>query len=43
VGQVLGVAESDVVAVLETGELKGKKIGTSWRVTRAALDAYLAE
>ena len=43
VGQALGVAESDVLAVLETGELKGKKIGTSWRVTRAALDAYLAE
>jgi excisionase family DNA binding protein len=43
VAQVLGVAESDVLAVVESGELKGKKIGTTWRVTRAALDAYLAE
>ena len=43
VAQVLGVAESDVMSVLESGELKGKKIGTTWRVTRAALDAYLSE
>ncbi len=31
------------MAVLESGELKGKKIGSSWRITRAALNAYLAE
>lgn len=43
VAQALGVAESDVISILETGDLKGKKIGTTWRVTRAALDAYLAE
>jgi excisionase family DNA binding protein len=30
------------MAVLESGELKGKKIGASWRITRSALDAYLA-
>src|SRR6185436_18230010 len=36
VAQVLGVGESDVVASLESGDLKGKKIGTQWRVTRAA-------
>ena len=41
VAQVLGVAESDVVASLESGDLKGKKIGTQWRVTRAAVDAFL--
>lgn len=41
--QVLGVSEADVVAVLESGELKGKKIGASWRITRAALTAYLEE
>jgi excisionase family DNA binding protein len=39
---VLGVSEADVLAVLEAGELKGKKIGSSWRITRSALDAYLA-
>ena len=32
VAQMLGVAESDVIASLESGDLKGKKIGTQWRV-----------
>ncbi len=41
VAQILGVAEADVVSILEAGELKGKKIGTQWRVTRDALDSYL--
>ncbi len=40
--QALGVSETDVVSVLESGELKGKKIGSAWRVTRAALNEYLA-
>ncbi|MEZ5293768.1 MAG: SPFH domain-containing protein [Vicinamibacterales bacterium] len=42
VATVLGVTEADVVATLESGDLKGKKIGTAWRVTRAALDEFLA-
>jgi excisionase family DNA binding protein len=42
VAQALGVSEADVTAVLESGDLKGKKIGSTWRVTRGALDAYLA-
>jgi excisionase family DNA binding protein len=33
--QALGVAEADVLAVLESGELKGKKIGATWRIPRA--------
>jgi excisionase family DNA binding protein len=41
--RALGVSEADVMAVLESGELKGKKIGASWRITRAALNAYLAD
>ncbi|MFM8534842.1 MAG: SPFH domain-containing protein [Acidimicrobiia bacterium] len=41
--RVLGVTEADVMSVLESGELKGKKIGATWRMTRAALNAYLAE
>lgn len=41
--RVLGVSESDVMTVLESGELKGKKIGSSWRITRAAINAYLAQ
>jgi excisionase family DNA binding protein len=43
VASVLGVPENDVMAILESGELKAKKIGHSYRVTRAALDAYLAQ
>jgi excisionase family DNA binding protein len=42
VAQALGVAETDVLAILDAGELKGKKIGTAWRVTRSALNDYLA-
>ncbi len=41
VAQVLGVGEADVMASLEAGDLKGKKIGTQWRVTRAAVDTFL--
>jgi excisionase family DNA binding protein len=41
IAQKLGVAESDVIASLEAGDLKGKKIGSQWRVTRAAVDAFL--
>jgi excisionase family DNA binding protein len=39
----LGVAEADVMAIIEAGELKAKKIGTSYRVTRTALETYLAQ
>ena len=41
--QALGVTEADVVATLESGELKGKKIGSTWRITKTALDSFLAE
>jgi excisionase family DNA binding protein len=41
VARVLGVSEADVLSTLEKGELKGKKIGSSWRVTRSALDEFL--
>ena len=43
VAKVLGVPEPDVMAIIESGELKSKKIGASYRITRAALDAYLAQ
>jgi excisionase family DNA binding protein len=42
VGAVLGVSEADVISSLEAGDLKGRKIGTQWRVTRTAVDAFLA-
>lgn len=41
VARVLGVQENDVMAALNDGSLKGKKIGTQWRITRAALDDFL--
>jgi excisionase family DNA binding protein len=41
VAKALGVSEADVMASLEKGDLKGKKIGSTWRVTRAALDEFL--
>ena len=43
VAQVLGVSRSDVKAIIESGELKAKKIGASHRILRPALDAYLAQ
>ncbi len=39
--QALGVSEADVIASLEAGDLKGKKIGTQWRITRAALRDFI--
>jgi membrane protease subunit (stomatin/prohibitin family) len=39
--KALGVSEADVIASLEAGDLKGKKIGSQWRVTRAALAEFL--
>ncbi|MBN9692932.1 MAG: SPFH domain-containing protein [Verrucomicrobia bacterium] len=39
--EVLGVTEADVLAALSEGSLKGKKIGTAWRITRANLEEFL--
>jgi len=39
--KVLGVSEADVIASLDAGDLKGKKIGTQWRITRSALTQFL--
>jgi excisionase family DNA binding protein len=38
---VLNVSENDVLTALADGSLKGKKIGASWRITRAALEEFL--
>jgi membrane protease subunit (stomatin/prohibitin family) len=40
--KALGVAESDVIASLEAGDLKGRKIGTQWRITRKALEDFVS-
>jgi excisionase family DNA binding protein len=39
--KTLGVTEADVLQSLEAGDLKGKKIGSTWRITKAALDQFL--
>jgi len=41
VANILGVPEADVIASLEKGDLKGRQIGTEWRVTRTAVDQFL--
>ncbi len=41
--EILGVTEQDVIASIDAGELKGKKIGTKYRIPRSALDSFLAQ
>jgi excisionase family DNA binding protein len=41
VATVLKVTEADVIASLEAGDLKGKRIGSQWRVTRSAVDQFM--
>jgi len=39
--QVLGVTAQDVVAELESGALKGRKIGSAWRISQESLNEFL--
>jgi excisionase family DNA binding protein len=39
--KLMGVSEADVIATIEAGDLKAKKIGSQYRITRVALDAFL--
>jgi excisionase family DNA binding protein len=41
--KALGVSEADVIASLESGDLKGKRIGSQWRITKAALAEFLRQ
>jgi excisionase family DNA binding protein len=41
--EALGVTEADVIASIEAGDLKGKKIGSAYRITRTALENFLAD
>lgn len=43
VAQSLGVTEADVISSIEGGQIKAKKIGTQYRITKAALDEFLAQ
>ena len=39
--QALGVTVQDVVAELESGALKGRKIGAAWRISQDSLNEFL--
>jgi len=41
--QILKVSEEDIVAAIEAGELKGKKLGKAYRISREALKTFLNE
>jgi excisionase family DNA binding protein len=38
----LKVSPADVEAIITSGELKARKIGTQYRISKEAIDAYLA-
>ena len=39
----LRVSEEDVVAAITAGDLKAKKIGTAFRISKEALEAFLKQ
>ena len=39
--QVLKVSEEDIVAAIQAGDLKARKIGSAYRISKEALDAFL--
>jgi len=39
--QVLRVSEEDVIAAINAGDLKAKKIGNAYRISKEALEAFL--
>ena len=43
VANMLKVSEGDVLATIESGELKAKRIGSTYRITRAALEEFFAK
>lgn len=43
VANMLKVSEGDVLATIESGELKAKKVGSTYRITRTALDEFFAK
>ena len=43
IANALKVSEGDVLAIIESGELAAKKIGSTWRIKRSSLDEYLAK
>jgi excisionase family DNA binding protein len=42
VAQILQVSEEDVKAAIDAGDLKARKIGNAYRISKASLDEFLA-
>ena len=40
---VLRVSEEDVIAAIQSGDLKARKIGSAYRISKEALEKFLAE
>ena len=36
------VGEEDLLAIINSGELRAKKIGSSYRISKSAIDEYLS-
>lgn len=43
VAQYLNVSEEDVMAAINAGDLKARKIGSAYRITKEALEAFLKD
>jgi excisionase family DNA binding protein len=39
--QILRVAEEDVVAAIEAGDLRARKLGSAYRISKNALNEFL--
>ena len=43
VARLLGVTEGDVLDIIESGQLKAKKIGSAYRIKKSAVEEFLAD
>ena len=41
VAQLLKVAEEDIIAAIQAGDLKARKIGSAYRISKDAVDEFL--
>jgi excisionase family DNA binding protein len=43
VAQMLAVTEADIMSAIEAGDLKAKKIGSAFRLSRTEVEAFMAK
>ena len=41
VAQLLKVSEEDIIAAIQAGDLKARKIGSAFRISKEAVDEFL--